>query len=122
MPIDPRVHIGHVHLKVSELDRAIAFYRDVLGFELMQQLGDQAAFLSAGGYHHHIGANVWAGQGATPPPPGAAALRHATIVLPDAAERERVAARVADAGGEVVELDGGALVHDPARNALLLTA
>jgi catechol 2,3-dioxygenase len=114
--------MGHVHLHVADVPETEAFYRDVMGFDVMAHLGDQATFLSAGGYHHHIGANVWAGQGATPPPPGSAALRHATIVLPDASERERVAARVADAGGEVVELDGGALVHDPARNALLLTA
>ena len=114
--------MGHVHLHVADVPETEAFYRDVLGFDVMAHLGDQATFLSAGGYHHHIGANVWAGQGATPPPPGSAALRYATIVLPDAAERHRVAARVADAGGEVVELDGGALVHDPARNALLLTA
>jgi len=70
MAIDPRVDIGHVHLKVSQLDRAIAFYRDVLGFELMHRYGDQAAFLAAGGYHHHIGLNTWESLGGSPPPRG----------------------------------------------------
>ena len=66
MAIDPRVDIGHVHLKVSDIDRALAFYRDVLGFEEMQRYGDQAAFISAGGYHHHIGLNTWESKGAPP--------------------------------------------------------
>src|SRR6266540_4867401 len=68
--IDPRVDIGHVHLKVSDIDRALAFYRDLLGFEVMQRLGDEAAFLSAGGYHHHIGLNTWESRGGSPPPRG----------------------------------------------------
>jgi catechol 2,3-dioxygenase len=112
--------MGHVHLHVADLGAAAAFYRDALGFDEMARLGDQALFLSAGGYHHHIGTNTWAGHGATPPPPGSAALRHATIVLPDAAERDRVAERAADAGAEPVELAGGILVRDPSENALLL--
>ncbi len=82
--------MGHVHLKVASIPDTVAFYRDVLGFELMAQLGEQAAFLAAGGYHHHIGANTWESAGAPPPPEGSAALRHVTIVLPDAAERDRV--------------------------------
>ena len=72
-PIDPRTDIGHVHLKVSDLDRAISFYRDVLGFELQQRMGDEAAFLSAGGYHHHIGLNTWQSKGGSPPPTGTTA-------------------------------------------------
>jgi catechol 2,3-dioxygenase len=112
--------MGHVHLHVADLAAAAAFYRDALGFDEMARLGDQALFLSAGGYHHHIGTNTWAGHGATPPPPGSAALRHATIVLPDAAERDRVAGRAADAGAEPVEVAGGILVRDPSENALLL--
>jgi catechol 2,3-dioxygenase len=112
--------MGHVHLHVADLAAAAAFYRDALGFDEMARLGDQALFLSAGGYHHHIGTNTWAGHGATPPPPGSAALRHATIVLPDAAERDRVAGRAADAGVEPVEVAGGILVRDPSENALLL--
>jgi len=112
--------MGHVHLHVADLGAAAAFYRDALGFDEMARLGDQALFLSAGGYHHHIGANTWAGHGAPPPPPGSAALRHATIVLPDAAERDRVVGRAADAGAEPVEVAGGMLVRDPSENALLL--
>jgi len=83
--LDPGVDIGHVHLKVADLERAIAFYRDVLGFDLMQQLGDQAAFLSAGGYHHHIGLNTWESKGGSPPPPGTTGLFHVAIRYPDRA-------------------------------------
>jgi catechol 2,3-dioxygenase len=83
MAIDPRVDIGHVHLKVSDLERGIAFYRDVLGFELMQQLGDEAAFLSAGGYHHHIALNTWESKGGSPPPAGTTGLYHVAIRYPD---------------------------------------
>ena len=80
--IDPGVDIGHVHLKVADLDRAVDFYRDVLGFDLMQRLGDQAAFLSAGGYHHHIGLNTWESKGGSPPPPGSTGLFHVAIRYP----------------------------------------
>ena len=81
-PIDPQVRIGHVHLKVADLERAIGFYRDVLGFELMQRMGDQAAFLSAGGYHHHIGLNTWESLDGTPPPFGTTGLYHHAILYP----------------------------------------
>ena len=84
-PIDPGVDIGHVHLKVADLDRAIGFYRDVLGFDLMQRMGDQAAFLSAGGYHHHIGLNTWESKGGSPPPPGTTGLYHVAIRYPSRA-------------------------------------
>jgi catechol 2,3-dioxygenase len=112
--------MGHVHLQVADVNDAVAFYRDVLGLELMAQLGDEAAFLAAGGYHHHLGANTWNSAGASPPPPGSAALRHATIVLPDDEERDRVVARVADAGRDPQPRDDGVLVRDPSENALLL--
>jgi catechol 2,3-dioxygenase len=112
--------MGHVHLHVADIGEAERFYRDVLGFDVVAHLGDQATFMSAGGYHHHVGANVWAGRGATPPPPGSAALRHATILVPDAAERDRVAARVSDAGGEVEPVEDAVLVRDPAQNGLLV--
>lgn len=81
-PIDPGVDIGHVHLKVADLDRAIGFYRDVLGFELMQRFGESAAFLSAGGYHHHIGLNTWESLGGGPPPRGTTGLYHTAIRYP----------------------------------------
>ena len=114
--------MGHVHLCVRDVPEAIAFYRDVLGLELMATYGPEAAFLAAGGYHHHIGANVWQSMGASPAPSDSAALRHATIVLPTAAERDRVAGRVADRAHEPVSMDGGVLVRDPSGIALLLTA
>ena len=114
--------VGHVHLRVADIPASEAFYRDVLGFDLVAQYGDQASFLSAGGYHHHLGANTWTSLGAPPAPPGSATLRHATIVFPDAASRDAAAARVADAGGEPLAQDDGVLVRDPAANALLLAA
>ncbi len=80
--LDPRVGIGHVHLKVADLDRALRFYRGILGFELTQRMGSQAAFLSAGGYHHHIGLNTWESQGASPPPYGSTGLYHFAILYP----------------------------------------
>src|SRR5437764_610440 len=92
--------VGHVHLRLADVPQAVEFYRDVLGMELMAQLGPMAAFLSAGGYHHQIGGNTWESRGAEPAGEGFATLRHASIVLPDAAERDRVAGRVADAGQE----------------------
>jgi catechol 2,3-dioxygenase len=112
--------MGHVHLCVADVSQTIAFYRDVLGFGLMASLGGQAAFLSAGGYHHHLGANTWESAGAGQPPEGSAALRQATIVLPSVAERDLVVGRVADAGYEPVAVEDGVLVHDPSGNPILL--
>src|SRR5476649_1306864 len=85
-PIDSGVRIGHVHLKVADLERALKFYCGVLGFELQQKLGTQAAFLSAGGYHHHIGLNTWESSGGTAPPPGSTGLYHLAILYPTRAE------------------------------------
>ena len=112
--------MGHVHLKVAAIPGAIGYYRDILGFGLMAQLGEQAAFLSAGGYHHHIGANTWESAGASPPPEGTAALRQMTIVLPDTAERGRVLGRLEEAGHAAEETDDGPRVRDPSGNALVL--
>jgi catechol 2,3-dioxygenase len=98
--------MGHVHLKVSSIPETISFYRDRLGFGLMAQLGDKAAFLAAGGYHHHLGTNTWESAGAPSPPAGTAALRHATIVLPDEAERDRVLARAGGDGTSIVDPSG----------------
>ena len=103
--------VGHVHLRVSDVDETVRFYRDVLGFGVMAQLGPSAAFLSAGGYHHHVGANVWESRGAPPAPPGTAGLRRFTIVVPDGDELERVAARL-----------GGIEGHDPSGNPVILVA
>lgn len=114
--------VGHVHLHVRDVAEADAFYGQVLGFDVTAHYGTAATFLSAGGYHHHLGANVWAGRDATPPPPGSASLRHATIVLPDAAELERVAARVANAGQDPEPTGAGLVIRDPSENTFLLVA
>lgn len=112
--------MGHVHLKVSTVPETIDFYRDVIGFDLMAELAGQAAFLSAGGYHHHVGANTWESAGAPPPPAGTAALRHATVTLPDAPARDEVVARVEASGRAVEEHGDDPLVRDPSGNALVL--
>ncbi len=120
-PIGPGVRIGHVHLKVADLDRALAFYCGVLGFELMQRYGSGAAFIAAGGYHHHIGTNVWNGRGAPQPPADARGLRHFSIVLPNASELERLTERIAQQGVTTETTEQGLLVRDPAGNGVLLT-
>jgi catechol 2,3-dioxygenase len=96
--IHPEVRIGHVHLTVSNLERAVKFYRDALGFEITQRYGTSAAFLSAGGYHHHIGLNTWAGEGASPPPPGRTGLFHFAILYPTRLELARAFKRLFDHG------------------------
>jgi catechol 2,3-dioxygenase len=101
--IDPRVRIGHVHLKVADLARAIAFYHGVLGFEITQTYGDQAAFLSAGGYHHHIAVNTWSSLGGAPPPRGTTGLYHLAIVYPTRAALADALVRLVSAG---IPLDG----------------
>jgi catechol 2,3-dioxygenase len=113
--------MGHVHLKVAQIPETIAFYGDVLGFALMAQLGPYAAFLSAGGYHHHLGANTWESAQAPPPPPGTAALRCASLVLPDAAARDTMIERVEGVGNSVDERPEGPVITDPSGNELLLT-
>src|ERR687896_1880411 len=91
-------HIGHVHLKVADLDRAVDFYRHGLGFDLITRFGNQAAFLSAGGYHHHIGLNTWESQGGSPPPPGTTGLYHVAVRFPDRKTLAEAVKRVLDAG------------------------
>jgi len=97
-PLHPQVGIGHIHLKVSDLERALAFYRDTLGFELTQRYGSQAAFLSAGDYHHHIGLNTWESSGGSPPPPGTTGLYHLAILYPTRAELADALRRLVEAG------------------------
>ncbi len=104
-PIHPAAQIGHVHLKVADLDRAIGFYSGVLGFEITQKYGSRAAFLSAGGYHHHIGLNTWESLGGTPPPPGHTGLYHTAFLYPDRATLGGAIRRVMQAG---IPLDGAA--------------
>ncbi len=123
LPAETRV--GHVHLKVADLDRAIAFYGGVLGFEVTQRYGPQAAFLGAGGYHHHIGLNTWESAGRTPPPPGHTGLYHTAFLFPDRAALAAVLKRVLDAG---IQLDGAAdhgvseaiYLRDPDQNGVEL--
>ena len=120
-PIDAGTRIGHVHLKVADLDRALAFYCGVLGFELTQRYGAQAAFVSAGGYHHHIGLNTWESQGGSPPAPGTTGLYHVAVRFPDRKSLAQAVRRVLEAG---IGLEGASdhgvseaiYLRDPDRN------
>ena len=103
--LPPETRVGHVHLKVSDLERAIGFYSGVLGFEVTQRYGRGAAFLSAGGYHHHIGLNTWESTGGPPPPPGCTGLYHTAFLFPDRASLGAALARVMTAG---IPIDGAA--------------
>ena len=102
-PISPGARIGHVHLKVANIDRALGFYCGVLGFELIARFGQEAAFVSAGGYHHHIGLNTWESRGGSPPPPGTTGLYHLAILYPTRADLSDAFRRVIGAG---IQLDG----------------
>src|SRR6185437_6217494 len=123
--IDPRVSIGHVHLKVADLERSVAFYSGVLGFEVMARMGPAAAFLSAGGYHHHIGLNTWESRNGSPPAPNATGLYHVAIRYPDRPALADALQRLTVAG---VPLDGASdhgvsealYLHDPDGNGLEL--
>ena len=125
IPIDSGVRIGHVHLKVADLERSLAFYHGVLGFQITQRMGSAAAFLSAGGYHHHIGLNTWESKGGRPPAHGTTGLFHAAILYPDRASLADALRRLDRAG---VALDGAAdhgvsealYLHDPDQNGLEL--
>ena len=124
-PLDPRVGIGHVHLKVADLERSIHFYHDVLGFEITQRIGDSAAFLSAGGYHHQIGLNTWESLGANPPSRRSTGLFHTAILYPDRATLADALRRLKRAG---IPLDGTAdhgvsealYLRDPDQNGVEL--
>jgi catechol 2,3-dioxygenase len=128
--LPPETRIGHVHLHVADLAQAERFYVDMLGFDLMQRYPPgpaatgrpSAAFLSYGGYHHHVGVNTWAGVGAPPPPSGAAGLRYFTLALPSADALQRMLAHLRQAGVTTEERDGGFLVRDPSQNGILLIA
>jgi len=123
--IDPGVRIGHVHLKVADIERSLAFYRDVLGFEVMQRYGPDAVFVSAGGYHHHIGLNTWGSKGGAPPPPGTTGLFHIAIVYPTRAALADALRRLRAAG---ITLEGASdhgvsealYVRDPDGNGVEL--
>lgn len=123
--INPKVRIGHVHLKVANLERALAFYCGILGFELMQRMGAEAAFVSAGGYHHHIGLNTWDSLGGSPPPPGTTGLFHVGILYPSRAALADALRRLVQAG---IRLDGASdhgvsealYLRDPDENGIEL--
>jgi catechol 2,3-dioxygenase len=117
----PGTIIGHVHLHVADLRAAEQFYHGVLGFDIIQRYGPSALFISAGGYHHHIGLNTWAGVGAPAPPPDAAGLRYFVVHMPDAAARDAVVERVRAAGIAIEEAAEGLLVRDPSANSVVLT-
>ena len=119
--IDRGLTVGHVHLHVGDLQRGLDFYRDILGFELMTFLPGAAAFVAAGGYHHHLGFNVWRGQGVPPAPEGGVGLRHWTVVLDDADAVAEVAGRALEAGTEVEERGDDFVVRDPWGIAVLFT-
>ena len=123
--VPAQTRIGHVHLRVSDLDRAINFYKDLMGFELMVRMGGEAAFLSAGGYHHHIGLNTWQSEGGSPPPPGSTGLYHFAINYPTRRDLAVALRRLLDAG---VSIDGASdhvtheavYLHDPDHNGIEL--
>ncbi|MFZ4807129.1 MAG: VOC family protein [Hyphomicrobiaceae bacterium] len=124
-PIHPGTRIGHVHLKVADLDRALAFYCGVLGFDLKQRYGNQAAFLAAGGYHHHLGLNTWESKGGSPPPLGTTGLYHVAILYPDRAQladalKRLVAARVPLDGASDHGVSEALYLRDPDGNGVEL--
>jgi catechol 2,3-dioxygenase len=124
-PLHPDVRIGHVHLKVADLDRALSFYCGVLGFQLMQRMGSSAAFISAGGYHHHIGLNTWESEGGSAPPPGSTGLYHLAIVYPSREEladalRRLIAAKIPLDGASDHGVSEALYLRDPDNNGVEL--
>jgi catechol 2,3-dioxygenase len=122
-PVPSETRVGHVHLHVRNVEEAVAFYHGLLGFDLQGNArAFRMAFVSAGGYHHHIGLNTWQGEGAPVPPADALGMRHFSVVLPDKTELQRVLSRVRENGITVEESEAGVLMHDPSQNGVLLTA
>jgi len=121
-PVPSEMHIGHIHLHVRDVDEAVEFYHSILGFDVMGVAETfQAAFVSAGGYHHHVGLNTWQGKGAPPPPSDAVGLRYFTIELPNQKAYDEVLARVDAAGIPSNQTEAGLLLHDPSQNGVILT-
>jgi catechol 2,3-dioxygenase len=121
-PVSPETKIGHIHLHVHDINEAVDFYHGVIGFDIMGiSKGIGMAFVSAGGYHHHIGLNTWQGRGAPPPPTDALGLRHFTVDLPDQRALDEVVARVEKAGIPANQTEDGLLLYDPSQNGVILT-
>jgi catechol 2,3-dioxygenase len=122
VPIPPETRVGHIHLHVRNIEEALDFYHGVIGFDIMGYAkAFRMAFVSAGGYHHHVGLNTWQGEGASPPPEDAVGLRYFTIVLPDQAALDEVIARVEKAGIPANQVEEGLLLYDPSQNGVVLT-
>ncbi len=119
--IDAETRMGHIHLKVANIEDSVAFYCDMLGFQLMARYGPSAAFVSAGGYHHHIGMNTWESRGAPPPPADAVGLRYYTIRLPDRASLEQLRQRLTKGAIAIEEKPEGIWLRDPSKNGIVLT-
>ncbi len=123
VPLPTETRLGHIHLHVGDLDKAVDFYHGLLGFDVMGVAkAFRMAFVSAGGYHHHIGLNTWQGEGAPPAPADAAGLRHFTVVLPNSQALAQVAARLTQAGVPANQTEEGLLLYDPSHNGIILTA
>jgi catechol 2,3-dioxygenase len=121
--VPSETRVGHTHLHVRDLDEAVDFYHGVLGFDLQGAArAFRMAFVSAGGYHHHIGLNTWQGEGAPAAPADALGMRHFTVLLPDRTELDRVVGRVRQRGIAIAQADGGMLVRDPSQNGVMLAA
>jgi catechol 2,3-dioxygenase len=119
--LHPQTVLGHMHLHVGNLPQANAFYGDVIGLDLITRMGNSALFMSAGGYHHHLGLNTWAGVNAPPPPPDAIGLRYFSMKLPQSNEVGAIADRARETGGSIEETESGVLLRDPFKNGVLLT-
>ena len=123
VPMPPETRVGHVHLHIRNLEEAVDFYHRVIGFDVMGVAKPfRMAFVSAGGYHHHIGLNTWQGEGAAPAPDGSVGLRYFNVVVPDQAELERVIERIRDAAVPMEQTEAGLLVHDPSQNGVIISA
>lgn len=121
VPVPEGTRIGHIHLHVRDVDEALDFYHGLIGFDVMGNAESmRAAFISAGGYHHHVGLNTWQGEGAPPPPADALGLRHFTVELPDGSALDEVIARVDAAGIPANQTESGLLLHDPSQNGVIL--
>jgi catechol 2,3-dioxygenase len=122
VPLPPETRVGHMHLHIRNVNEAVDFYHGLIGFDvigLAKPFG--VAFVSAGGYHHHIGLNTWQGEGAPPPPADALGLRYFTVELPDQTSLDEIVARIEKAGILANQTDDGLLVHDPSQNGVILT-